>query len=158
VAGVGPVEISPVGSDEPVARALIAAALADLAERYGGSGDDTPVDAGQFAPSAGAFLVAFVDGVPVGCCAWRTRADDPDAAELKRLYTAPGWRGRGVASALVRAVEGSARAAGRKRIILETGRRQPEAVALYAKLGYDPIPNFGHYRDYEGCLSFGRVL
>jgi GNAT superfamily N-acetyltransferase len=152
------VDIVPVGYTEAVARTLVDAALADLAERYGGSGDDTPVQPREFAPPDGAFLVASVDGRPVDCCAWRTRPDDPDAAEVKRLYTAPGWRGRGVASALVRAVEESARAAGRTRIVLETGRAQPEAIALYTKLGYDRIPNFGYYRDHEGCVSFGRSL
>jgi len=99
-----------------------------------------------------------VDGAPAGCGGWRGRPDDPDAAEIKRMYTAPAWRGRGVASTVLRALEQSARDAGRKRMVLETGSRQPEAVALYRKLGYEPIANFGYYREYAGCLSFGRQL
>lgn len=143
--------------DAAESQALIRAALADLGQRYGGSGDETPVDAAEFEPPAGAFLVAYLDGQPVGCGGWRSHGDD-DTAELKRMYTAPAARGRGVARAVLAAVERSAREQGRKRIILECGDRQPEAVALYTTAGYEPIPNFGFYRDEPGCLSFGRVL
>lgn len=112
----------------------------------------------EFTPPAGCFLVASSADAPIGCGGWRTLAADPDAAEIKRMYTVPAWRGRGVASALLRAIEESAAAAGRKRIVLETGLRQPEAIALYVKLGYERIPNFGYYRDSPDCLSFGRAL
>jgi GNAT superfamily N-acetyltransferase len=155
---VSDLEIRAVGFADPVAQALVAAALADLAARYGGPGDETPVDPADFAPPVGAFLVAEVNGEPAGCAGWRSRADDPSAAELKRMYTAPRFRGRGVASALLAAVEDSARAAGRARLVLETGDRQPEAIALYVKHGYARVPNFGYYRDHEGCVSFGRDL
>jgi GNAT superfamily N-acetyltransferase len=156
---VSGIEIRPARYDEPVARAIVADALADLSVRYGSpNGDDTPVDPAEFVPSRGQFLIAYVDGVPAGCGGWRTSAEDPDAAEIKRMYTAPAFRGRGVASAMLRALEDSARTAGRKRMILETGSKQPEAVALYQKLGYERIANFGYYREYAGCLSFGRPL
>ncbi|SCG69626.1 GNAT family N-acetyltransferase [Micromonospora coxensis] len=150
------IEIHPRAFDAPVAQALIRAALADLGQRYGGSGDETPVDAAEFVPPHGAFLVAYLDGEPVGCGGWRSH--DDDTAELKRMYTAPAARGRGVARAVLAAVERSARDHGRKRIILECGDRQPEAIAMYTSAGYDPIPNFGFYKDAPGCLSFGRVL
>jgi len=143
---------------DPVAQRLVAAALADLAQRYGGPGDATPVGGTQFDPPDGAFLVATVHGVPAGCAGWRTRPEQPDVAELKRMYTLPEYRGRGVASALLTAVEESARAAGCTRVWLETGLRQPEAIALYEKLGYVPIPNFGYYAGYPNCRSFGREL
>jgi GNAT superfamily N-acetyltransferase len=143
---------------DPVARAMIKAALADLGARYGGSGDETPVDANEFEPPAGRFLMAWIAGAPAGCGGWRTLAEDDTVAEIKRMYTAPDWRGRGVASAVLRAIESSARDAGKKRAVLETGDRQPEAIALYRKLGYERVPNFGFYKDYPDCLSFGRVL
>jgi GNAT superfamily N-acetyltransferase len=152
------IEIRPTSFDDPVARAMIAEALADLGVRYGGSGDDTPVDADDFDPPAGRFLVAWIDGTPAGCGGWRTLAEDDEAAEIKRMYTVPGSRGRGVASAVLRAIEETAREAGKKRVVLETGHRQPEAIALYGKLGYERIPNFGYYKDHPGCVSFGRVL
>jgi GNAT superfamily N-acetyltransferase len=78
--------------------------------------------------------------------------------EIKRMYVAPAVRGRGVALALLRALEDHARSAGRKRLILETGDRQPEAIGLYHKAGYALIENFGHYRDEPGVASFGRGL
>jgi GNAT superfamily N-acetyltransferase len=149
------IQIRPARFDEPEVRKLVADALADLAVRYGGSGDDTPVAASDFEPPSGAFLVAVADGELIGCGGWRGHGDD---AELKRLYTAPSVRGRGVARRVLAAVEDSARACGRRRLILETGDRQPEAIALYTKLGYEVIDNFGYYRNEPGVLSFARPL
>jgi GNAT superfamily N-acetyltransferase len=148
-------EIRTARFDEPAVQKLVSEALADLAVRYGGSGDDTPVSAADFAPPNGDFLVAVDDGELIGCAGWRTRGD---AAELKRMYTAPQARGRGVARRVLAAVEESARCAGRTRVVLETGDRQPEAVALYTSAGYTRIANFGYYRDHPGVLSFGRDL
>ncbi|MFJ6199956.1 GNAT family N-acetyltransferase [Micromonospora sp. NPDC092111] len=150
------IEIRPLGFDSPVARTLIRAALADLGVRYGGSGDETPVDPTEFVPPDGDFLVAHLAGEPVGCGGWRSHGDD--TAELKRMYTAPAARGRGVARAVLAAVEESARRHGRKRIVLECGDKQPEAIAMYTSAGYERIPNFGFYADAPGCLSFGRTL
>lgn len=144
-----------VSYDAPVAQQMIAAALADLAARYGGEGDATPVEAEQFAPPQGVFLVAYLDGMPVGCGGWRSRGDD---AEIKRMYTAPSARGMGVARAVLRALEDSARAAGRRRVILEAGYRQPEAISLYESQGYRRIPNFGYYKDEPGAVSYGMDL
>jgi GNAT superfamily N-acetyltransferase len=137
---------------------LVAAALVDLGERYGGSGDGTPIEAVEFDPPEGAFLVAYLDGQPVACGGWRSHERRNEVAEIKRMYTVPGARGRGIARAMLAAVENSARSYGRSRIILETGDRQPEAISLYESAGYERIPNFGFYRFEEGCVSFGRNL
>jgi GNAT superfamily N-acetyltransferase len=149
------IEIRVARFDDPDVQKLVADALAELAVRYGGSGDDTPVAPSDFSPPSGAFLVAEADGELIGCGGWRTHGED---AELKRMYTAPSARGRGVARRVLAAVEESARAHGRRRLILETGDRQPEAIALYTTSGYDLIDNFGYYRDEPGVLSFGRPL
>ncbi|HYN93221.1 MAG TPA: GNAT family N-acetyltransferase [Pilimelia sp.] len=133
-------------------------ALADLVARYGGDGDSTPMAAAEFEPPAGGFLVGFLDGVPVGSAAWRSRTDDPTVAELKRMYTVPAARGRGVGRRLLAAVEESARSAGRKRLVLECGDRQPEAIGLYHACGYERIEDFGYYRGHPGVLSFGLDL
>jgi GNAT superfamily N-acetyltransferase len=140
------------------AQLLIAEAMADLAERYGGEGDATAVHPEEFDAPNGAFLVAYFDGAPIGCGAWRTNAEEPGAAEIKRVFVRAEARQRGVAWALLRALEDSARAAGRTRAILETGTGQPEAIALYEKAGYVPIPDFGHYKGASGVRSFGRDL
>jgi GNAT superfamily N-acetyltransferase len=152
------VEFRRVPYRDRAAQTLVTDALAELGQRYGGSGDDTPVHPGDFEPPLGAFLVAYRDGAPVACGAWRTHAGAPDVAEIKRMYVVPRARGRGVALALLRALEDSARQAGRTRAILETGFRQPEAIGLYGKAGYDRIPDFGYYKDEPGVVSFGRDL
>ncbi|MEQ4302394.1 GNAT family N-acetyltransferase [Plantactinospora sp. B6F1] len=152
-------DIRVVPYDSPVAQRLVVSAMADLVQRYGGDeGDETPVAASEFEPPVGAFLVAYLDGVPVGCAGWRTHGGTVDVAELKRLYVSPAVRGRGVARRVLWAIEGSAREYGRRRLILECGDRQPEAIALYQGSGYERIPDFGYYRDEPGVLSFGRSL
>ena len=74
------------------------------------------------------------------------------------MFTMPAARGRGVARRLLAAIEESARADGFRRVILETGDRQPEAIALYESLGYVRIPDFGYYKGHEGVLSYARRL
>ncbi|GAB2918269.1 GNAT family N-acetyltransferase [Micromonospora polyrhachis] len=152
------IEIRVVRFDSAVARQLTTAALAELGARYGGSGDETPVDAAEFEPPAGAFLVAYLAGEPVGCGGWRGHGEGGDTAELKRMFTTTSARGRGVARAVLAAVEESAREYGCKRMILECGDKQPEAIAMYRSGGYEQIENFGYYRDAPGCISFGRTL
>ncbi|MFC7480699.1 GNAT family N-acetyltransferase [Luedemannella flava] len=137
-----------------MSRALVAAMMADLNERYGGDGDgdQTPVEAVEFDPPEGLFLVAWRDGEPVGCGGWRTLAHfsapgiPEDVAEIKRMYTTPAARKGGVAAEVLAALEESAREAGMHRIVLETGLPQPEAIALYEKSGYTRIDNYGYYR------------
>jgi GNAT superfamily N-acetyltransferase len=155
---VSEIEIRTVRYGSLVAQHLVAGALADLGSRYGGGGDETPVDAAEFEPPAGAFLVAYLGGEPVGCGGWRSHGDSDEVAELKRMYTAPSARGRGVGRAVLAAVERSARDNGRKRLILECGDRQPEAIGLYEACGYERIADFGFYREHEGVRSYGRDL
>ncbi|MGH3727441.1 MAG: GNAT family N-acetyltransferase [Micromonosporaceae bacterium] len=147
--------VAPVAYTHPEAQRLIAAALADLGKRYDGDGDATPVDPVEFEPPHGVFLLARVDGVAAGCGGWRSHADD---AEIKRMYTVPEARGRGVARAVLAGLEETARAAGKRRTILETGDKQPEAISLYESCGYRAIPNFGFYKDEPGAISYGLDL
>ena len=149
------IEIRPARFADPAVQRLMADVQADLASRYGGPGDETPITATDFDPPGGQFLVAVRGDELVGSVGWRAHGD---AAELKRLYTAPQVRRQGLARLLLAAVEASARAHGRTRMILETGEKQPEAIALYRAGGYEPIDDFGHYRDSPGVRSFGRDL
>jgi GNAT superfamily N-acetyltransferase len=148
--------VGTVPYDDPVATALRSDLLRDLQRRYGGDGDNTPIAPGQFDPPAGAFLVAWYDGRPAGCAGWRGRGEGD--AELKRMWVALDARGRGVARALLRAVEDSARGAGRTRVVLETGTAQPEAIGLYEASGYALITNFGHYAASPQTRSYARSL
>src|SRR5262245_26258839 len=112
------IQIRPTRYGAPAARILLDAAIADLVRRYGGSGDETPMDALEFDPPEGCFLVAYLDGEPVACGGWRVlghfsdNTEAEDVAEVKRMYTAPQARRRGVASALLQALEDTAREAG----------------------------------------------
>lgn len=157
-------EIRPTRFGAPTAQQLVAAAQEELTQRYG-SGDANPIEAVQFDPPEGIFLIAYLDSEPVGCAGWRTIshfAPDSevaeDVAEMKRLYVVPEMRKAGVATALLEALEASARESGMSRMILETGTAQPEAIALYLKHGYERIPNYGHYKDEPDCVSFGKNL
>lgn len=142
--------------DDPEVQKLIALALAELGRRYGGSGDDTPVAPSDFAPPHGNFLVAATpDGQLIGCAGWRSHGSD---AELKRMFTIEEARGRGVARRLLEAVQDSARKAGRTRLILETGDKQPEAIAMYEKYGFERIEDFGYYKGEPGVLSYAKPL
>lgn len=136
--------------------ALLVHVMAELSGRYGGSGDDTPVDPADFRAPNGAFFVAAdsSEGL-VACAGWRRHGDD---AELKRMFTASEARGRGLGRRMLATIEESAREAGCKRVILETGDRQPEAVGLYESAGYARIDDFGYYAGQEGVLSFAKVL
>ena len=158
------VEIKQTRFGAPAARALVEAAQADLAARYG-SGDANPIEALEFDPPEGGFLVAWREGEPVACGGWRTlshfveaETDRDDIAEIKRMYVVPAVRGTGVAAAMLSALEQSARTRGMRRLVLETGLRQPEAIRFYEKQGYQRIPNYGYYRDEPDCVSFARDL
>lgn len=139
----------------PLVQALVAENLADLSERYGGTGDDTPIGESDFTPPNGAFLVAVIDEELVASAGWRRHGAD---AELKRMFTTPRARGRGLARRMLAAIESSARDAGCKRVILETGDKQPEAIALYESAGYARIEDFGFYAGHESVLSYAKVL
>jgi GNAT superfamily N-acetyltransferase len=141
--------------DDPVAQYLVGEVQQEYVQRYGGP-DEAVVDPGEFLPPHGLFLVAEVDGEPAGCGAWRALRDG--VAEIKRVYVAPRFRRRGLAQEVVARLERSAAAAGHRTVVLNTGDRQPEAIALYSSSGYRRIPDFGYYKDEEGVLSFARDL
>ncbi len=130
----------------PEAAELISALSAELARRYDymedGSGGFKPQDA--LAPR-GAFVIGRVGGSPVACGAIRPL--EGDVAELKRVFVKADFRGRGYSKAVVAELERLARLRGYMVMRLETGVRQPEAIALYESLGYHRIPNYGEYRD-----------
>jgi GNAT superfamily N-acetyltransferase len=156
-------ELRPVPFDHPDALRLIAEVQAFYRERYGDE-DTTPLDPSEFAAPRGFFLVGYVDGSAVASGGWRARdaGEDPELrdgdAELKRMYVSAEHRGRGYARAVLAELERTAAAAGRVRTVLETGTKQPEALALYASEGYEPMPNFGIYRCEPDSRCFAKPL
>jgi GNAT superfamily N-acetyltransferase len=152
------IDIRPMRYGAPVVRNLVEAAMADLGARYGGNGDETPVQTIEFDPPNGLFLLAWRDGTAIGCAGWRSHDQSDDVAELKRLYVDPTARRSGVAVALLEAVQDAARSAGRTRMVLECGDQQPEAIALYEKSGFTRIEDFGFYKGYPDVRSYGRTL
>jgi GNAT superfamily N-acetyltransferase len=148
------VKIEVTSYDHPDAVALIAEVQQEYVVRYGEE-DGTPVDPAEFAPPHGLFLVAYVDGTPAACGGWRAHGT---AVELKRMYVTPAFRGRGLARAMLAALERTAVEAGHRRVILETGQRQPEAIALYESSGYEPVPRFGYYAEAPEAVHLGKVV
>jgi len=154
--------IARVGIDHPDALALIAEVQAEYVVRYGGP-DETPLDPSMFLDPLGAFFVGYRGGTPVMMGAWRRRTDvealgTMQTAEIKRMYVASGQRGLGLARVMLGHLERTAAAAGVVAAILETGLRQPEAIALYESSGYQPIASFGYYRDAPLSRCFGKRL
>ncbi len=74
------------------------------------------------------------------------------------MYVVEEMRGRGLARRILAALEDDARAARRVRMVLETGTKQPEAIALYASSGYEPCEKFGYYRFHEESLCYAKKL
>jgi GNAT superfamily N-acetyltransferase len=127
-----------------VALTLIAALNAELSALYPEPGaNHFTLNVDEVAPGRGGFFVAYVDGAPVGCGA--VRQIQGAEAEIKRMYVAPALRSRGVGGLVLQALEAEARALGATRLVLETGERQPAAIHLYEKLGFQVIPPFGEY-------------
>jgi GNAT superfamily N-acetyltransferase len=79
-------------------------------------------------------------------------------AELKRLFVRALYRRRGLARVLLATAENRALELGYRQLILETGSKQPEAVALYQAQGYQPHDNIGHYKDSDLAQMFIRDL
>jgi GNAT superfamily N-acetyltransferase len=147
--------IDVVKYDAPEAAELIAEVQQEYVLRYGGP-DRTPVDPAEFAPPQGLFLVGFSSGgTGVACGGWRSHGTD---AELKRMYVRRDARRGGLARELLAELERSAIAAGHRRMILETGSKQPEAVALYRSAGYTDIPAFGYYAATPLSIHLGKPL
>ena len=101
-------------------------------------------------------VVAYEDGNPVGCGAMKEYT--PNTVEIKRMYTLPTGRGKGVATQVLAELESWATELRYEKCVLETGKRQPEAIGLYKKNGYARIPNYGQYKEIENSLCFGKAL
>jgi GNAT superfamily N-acetyltransferase len=131
--------------DTPEAAALLAGFEAEIARLYPGWDPNVGPSAApsDFAPPAGAFVVARTGGDIAVACGGLKRLDD-EHVEVKRVFVAPDARGQGVARRLLEALERTAAERGYAVARLDTGDRQPEALALFRSAGYTPIDDYNH--------------
>lgn len=141
-------------SDDPDFIELVKKLDADLVERDGADNifysQFNKIDKIKHA------VVAFENNEPIGCGAMKEFMSD--SMEMKRMYTAPEGRGKGVATAVLAELEKWAAELTYKKCVLETGKRQPEAIKLYTKNGYKNIPNYGQYIGIENSVCFEKDL
>ena len=153
------IEIAVVPPQDEDARRCLDSYFAELQARFEAGFDRTPgkdlADA-EMTPPAGCFLLARDGGRPIGCAALVRL--DAGAAEIKRMWTAPEARGRGVARRMLAELEKTARRAGYGRLFLDTNRALTEAQALYRSLGFvetaryndNPYADFWFEKDLSG--------
>lgn len=148
------ITISPEDPYSETAATLIADLCAELSRRY--HRPPSPFTMDEAADPRAGFLVARRGGEPVGCGALRRM--DEQTVEVKRMYVAPDARRLGIAWRILCELERLATAHGYTRIILETGSRQPEALALYESSGYQRTANYGRYVDNPEAVCFEKWL
>ena len=152
--------ITPEPFDAPSSQELIAALSAELNVRYGDEDDLYlfEVEAHEVSPPLGIFLVARIDGEPVGCGALRRLAGRAGHGEVKRMFVSPAARGAGLGRLLLEALEAHAPALGFRVLRLETGDAQPEAVALYRSAGWTEIAGYGRFADEVRSICFAKDI
>lgn len=127
---------------------------ADLAARNGSDhgfySQFNKIDAIKFV------LVAYEDGMPVGCGAIKEFSDR--SMEVKRMYVVPSFRGKGIAREILRGLEQWAKELSYQKCVLETGTRLETAIHLYRNSGYKMIPNYGQYRGVVTSVCFEKDL
>ena len=101
-------------------------------------------------------VVAYVDDTAVGCGA--IKKFDDGTIEIKRMYVRPEQRGKGIAGEVLRELESWAVELGFGEAVLETGKKQPEAIRLYEKSGYNLIPNYGQYQGVDNSVCMKKSL
>lgn len=151
------------GADDPLARPLIEELSREYDERYGlNDGIPSSVELSRYPAEAftpaegGAFLLVLREGEPVAGGAFKRV--DAATAEIKRVWTSSTNRRQGLARLVMAELEREASERGYTIVELTTGARQPEAVALYLGLGYEP--RFDLDGDFEeiGYLAFRKSL
>lgn len=101
-------------------------------------------------------VVAYENNEAVGCGAFKNY--DAATVEIKRMFVMPQQRGRGIAALILKELEQWATEENYAAYILETGKKQPEAIKLYQKSGYTIIPNYGQYTGVENSVCMKKAL
>jgi GNAT superfamily N-acetyltransferase len=149
------VDAEPFDSDD--ARRLVEALDAHLSSHYSPDQRFGPnLKAAHIAPGLGTFVVARADGRAIGCGA--VRRLDEETSEVKRMYVEPTERGLGVAKQILNRLEADAAALGARRLVLETGVHQAEAIGLYRQAGYRQVECWGEYLSSETSVCFEKRI
>ena len=127
---------------------------ADLNGRYGQL--QAEYDQYNKIEDIGTVVISYADGNPVGCGAFKPF--DEETVEIKRMFVQPEYRGKGLAGRMLRELEAWAKKIGFSRSVLETGKKQVEAIGLYEKHGYRRIPNYGQYIDQPNSVCFEKMI
>jgi len=101
-------------------------------------------------------ILAYENDAAIACGCFKQF--DAHRIELKRMFVRPEFRGRGIASIMVDRLERWGKELGYGTMILETGKGQPDAIALYRKLGYTDIPHFGEFPEESRSVCLGKDL
>ncbi len=101
-------------------------------------------------------VLAYKNDETIACGAFKPYEEK--TAEIKRMFVPPQHRGKGIASLVLAELEGWCRELNYEKCILETGKKQPEAIKLYHKNNYKTIPNFGQYADVPDSVCFEKIL
>ena len=150
-------EFKEVRLDHADAQSLIATLNQELDDRYPEEGaNHFRLDADEVGEGRGVFLIGYREGKPLACGALRKLADG--AAEIKRMFVSKEARGLGLGARILQELEAKARKLNIRRLVLETGERQVEAVGLYRKAGFARIERFGDYVDSPLSLCLGKDL
>lgn len=141
-------------SDNADFRTLVALLDQDLAVRDG----DEHAFYAQFnqVDTIKEVVVAYQNGAPVGCGA--IKPSSATEAEVKRMFVHPDYRKQGIAAKALNELESWAAELGFTACVLETGKKQPEAIALYQKVGYHITPNYGQYVGVDNSVCMIKTI
>lgn len=141
--GEGVIDVGVEAPTSADARWCVDEYFREIAQRFEFGFDpakSNPASDEDMTPPRGYFVLARLDGYPVGCAVLKRK--DQTTAEIKRMWTASYARGRGVARKVLQAIEDIAREIGVTTLQLETNRALKEAQALYRKAGFQEVPAF----------------
>ncbi len=146
--------------DHPDAVKLTELVQAEYVRRYATEvGDASPVDPEEFDHPNGIFFIGYVDEIPVAMGGWRRGGPlGQSDGEIKRMFVLDSHRGRGYSRQVLEELERSAARQGIRRLVLETGTEQPEAIALYRSAGYVDVEPFGFYAEYDDSVHLAKTL
>ncbi|RXM49914.1 MULTISPECIES: GNAT family N-acetyltransferase [unclassified Chryseobacterium] len=101
-------------------------------------------------------IVVYIDETPAACGAFKELSED--TVEIKRMFTDPEFRKRGLGSSIVKELENWAKDLGYKKAVLETSKDLTNAISVYEKSGFQKIPNYGQYIGVDSSVCYGKDL